>query len=643
MICYVVSAYPERRERIESQIREQQKVSNWAYAASPLGAAVAQSDTDLQPDPLWRDPLEKRLLTWGELACIAGHRSAWKRILSSGEKGGIVLEDDAELVGSLPNLEEIDSRFGEKVDLVLLGWKELQPGVVDANDTPDWGSHPTRRAGYCYWTVGYYATRGGAGRLLEAVEQHAERCIPLDELFSHLWAANPHTRDRPGAGALRALRLQEPLVRPSREWPSGTSTRDWAFQLDTVIPATNPQRAQSYVRQLESLGHKVWLLGEGAPNWDTTREGGRCKLEWLLQWLEDPQVREARQKRIVLVSDGYDVTAADGATPEEILARYGEMGAPLVVSGEIQCWPRRAGYTQDLEALGPYEGEDVALYPYPCSGLWMGPWDAMERSVRGMLDRQTEKDDQALLHGRVLARPKQWRIDREAYIFQSLGGTTGEYDLATGFNSQTRTRPLFLHRNGPPDHQPPSSPTESPPVPVLLENSPITPLADGIFAQRICSVDEAAAWASFLDARAGWGPLPRDEVPGDELRLRAISEETHRAWADLLERAWRAWIDCHWHPARSTPTRDLFAIRYRWDGQPSIGLHNDISRFSGSLVLTQCAKGGELHWPRQGADDRHLDPGVMAVWPSAITHPHAVRPVRCRETQRVSLVWWTEL
>ena len=42
----------------------------------------------MKPAPTWRDPFGKRLLTWGELACMAGHDMAWE--IAVGGAGGHV-------------------------------------------------------------------------------------------------------------------------------------------------------------------------------------------------------------------------------------------------------------------------------------------------------------------------------------------------------------------------------------------------------------------------------------------------------------------------------------------------------------------------------------------------------------------------
>ena len=71
-----------------------------------------------------------------------------------------------------------------------------------------------------------------------------------------------------------------------------------------------------------------------------------------------------------------------------------------------------------------------------------------------------------------------------------------------------------------------------------------------------------------------------------------------------------------------------------------IGLHNDRSYFSASIVLRRADEGGELAFPRQGFNDAEIDVGWLLTWPAPITHPHMVHPVR--RGRRVSMVVWTK-
>jgi len=75
---YVVSAFKERRPRIVNQLKDR-GFRDVEIIESPIASAVVQRYPELHADPAWRDPLENRIMTWGELACIAGHRQLQNR------------------------------------------------------------------------------------------------------------------------------------------------------------------------------------------------------------------------------------------------------------------------------------------------------------------------------------------------------------------------------------------------------------------------------------------------------------------------------------------------------------------------------------------------------------------------------------
>ncbi len=96
---YVVNAFPERRAALESQLSKYARESEVHWIRAPRGAEARSRG--LIPCRCWRDPHHKRLMTWGEMACFAGHLDAWKRIGEGDAPGAIVLEDDARLLAPL--------------------------------------------------------------------------------------------------------------------------------------------------------------------------------------------------------------------------------------------------------------------------------------------------------------------------------------------------------------------------------------------------------------------------------------------------------------------------------------------------------------------------------------------------------------
>ena len=627
---YVVSAFPERREALAREMRSAGLCP--IVLEAPLGRAVEKTDPDLRAHPLWRDPAEKRLMTWGELACFAGHRKAWRAVAESGCRGAVILEDDARFAAQPLSGDHFKLPQDMTLDVLLLGSCEQRARQRGRPGAREFDGRAIHEAPYSYWAVGYYVTDEAARKLADAADSGAARAIPVDEWLPWHCGELPAELDPgglPDSAGLNCWSVDTPVVAPAG-LPSGTEAGGCAFALKTAVFATDSARAARTLDAYAMLGHDVSVLGEGEPPWDTSREGGRPKLEWLRDWLRDQPANA-----IVLASDGYDVEPSADAEVEVVLERYARMGRPLVVGGEARCWPER-GLRERLDALPAADGEQAA-YRYPCSGLLAGDAGTLADELDAMLADEREADDQALVQRAALERPERWRVDREARLFGHAGGAEADYDA--GRNMRTGHAPLILHRNGPRKKRG-SLPGWQQPRLSLGPVRELEPGGSGIHARRVLSARDAAEMAGYLDSLDGWQPLEGDSVPGDELRLASLSEGLRARWAEALEAAWNGWLANAWAPARPGRTRDLFAIRYSAGGQAGIEPHCDASWFSGSLVLRRAERGGLLRWERQGADDGALEPGMMAVWPAPITHPHGVTAVE--SGQRVSLVWWTE-
>lgn len=137
-----------------------------------------------------------------------------------------------------------------------------------------------------------------------------------------------------------------------------------------------------------------------------------------------------------------------------------------------------------------------------------------------------------------------------------------------------------------------------------------------------------AALVRAAEAVGGFAPSPDDPVPGHEVSLAAISPVLYsavqddfgsRIWPQLQE-VWPL-IDYH-------GLRDVFVIRYSAGEQETLRLHHDVAQVSASIRLTAGYEGAELTFPRQGFDNADQPVGTMLAWPSLVTHPHEVRPLR---------------
>ena len=175
-------------------------------------------------------------------------------------------------------------------------------------------------------------------------------------------------------------------------------------------------------------------------------------------------------------------------------------------------------------------------------------------------------------------------------------------------------------------------------------------LYDGAFSDPIIGdgiiivpfLDEATCeWLVRYGDHLGdyWQSAYGDPVPGDELRLHRMDIGFAEWMAAQLNEKLAPIVNEHWKPATWRPVSDTFLIRYSADKQSDIGLHNDASHFSCSIVLERAVEGGVLEFPRQDCEDTKVPIGGLVCWPSSITHPHRVTPVT--DGRRMSCVVWT--
>jgi hypothetical protein len=137
----------------------------------------------------------------------------------------------------------------------------------------------------------------------------------------------------------------------------------------------------------------------------------------------------------------------------------------------------------------------------------------------------------------------------------------------------------------------------------------------------------------------GFAADPDDPVPGREVSLAAISPALYQVVQDDLgARIWpqlqRVWplIDYH-------GLRDAFVIRYALGEQEALREHHDVAQISASVKLDADHEGAELRFSRQGVDNSTVPVGALLAWPSLVTHPHEVAPLR-RGVKHGLTIWF---
>ncbi len=291
---------------------------------------------------------------------------------------------------------------------------------------------------------------------------------------------------------------------------------------------------------------------------------------------------------------------------------------------------------------------DTAVCGHDCRGVPCGrPSCAVLRQPEGDTApaRDVPTGDTAVCghdcRGVPCGRPSCWRIDDEAYLFQAINGAEQDIARREGrpFNRMTNCYPAIVHANGPADIDP-ARPLPYREPQLDADAGQWMEVAEGIIAMPLLP---AQARADLLRAAAAapglWRPLEGDNVPGDELRIELLDTALWDGLRTALREHLAPVVDARWRPSAWKDPCDAFLIRYSADKQPSIRLHEDISYFSCSLRLKKACAGGELLFPRQNFCDALIPDGWLLCWPSRITHPHQVLPVK--KGKRVSLVVWT--
>ena len=417
--------------------------------------------------------------------------------------------------------------------------------------------------------------------------------------------------------------------------------------------ATDPRKAEHTLTSYRDLGYEVDVLGHGKEPWDTNKQGGFQKLRWLRDYLN-----EQAWSTVVLASDGYDVEPQVG--PQELLDRFGELRHPLIVSGEINCWPHER-LADDLDAIPPYVSENrdtAAIYRYPCTGLMIGHapifYDAIDEAISRY---PNEIGDQApiqelILHDTRMAEDR-WRIDREAYLFRSMNHAEPMRD--DGIDNATGLSPAILHWNGamqlPWEEKSISASELKANIQEHFDEKTrlnrcfilwghqfdgALTIANGMFIVPTLFRQDVGALVSTLQSTHpdDWESLYGDDVPGDEYRGKLL-----KPLKDLIQDQVLPILRPLINPADVSEVSDIFAIRHG-GRQRSLKLHNDISHISGSIKLQSAEEGGELYFPIQNWSDRLLPIGASVWWPSAMSHPHTTTPVT--EGERLSVTVWTK-
>lgn len=165
-----------------------------------LGKALSPEETAAVLKPIefgYVYPLQA-----SEIGCFLSHRKAWEAFLASGEKWGMVLEDDARLAKEFPEVFVREDWIPDDVDCLKIGSGGLSVTAQDIRPIPGIGAifHQVRPTSF---NTACYILSAPAARDLLAMTERIN--CPVDYMLFSPWFDFMHTH--------RVYRLDPLLVR----------------------------------------------------------------------------------------------------------------------------------------------------------------------------------------------------------------------------------------------------------------------------------------------------------------------------------------------------------------------------------------------------------------------------------------------
>lgn len=165
-----------------------------------LGKALTQEETAAVLKPVefgYVYPLQP-----SEIGCFLSHRKAWEAFLASGEKWGMVLEDDARLAKEFPEIFAKEDWIPEDVDCLKVGSSGLSVKVRDIRKIAGIGTI-FRQVRPTPFNTACYVLSASAARDLLAMTTRFN--CPVDYMLFSPWFDFVHTH--------KVYRLDPQLVR----------------------------------------------------------------------------------------------------------------------------------------------------------------------------------------------------------------------------------------------------------------------------------------------------------------------------------------------------------------------------------------------------------------------------------------------
>jgi GR25 family glycosyltransferase involved in LPS biosynthesis len=169
----------DRKKRMEEQLKKHD-LQKYTFFEAIDGQNEDLSKYDFKVIPEWYNPINKKIMTKGEIACALSHYKLWEQIIVSDFQNVLILEDDAIFLDHFSKkIEEMDMTNVD-IDFLYLGRRKLNVEIEEEKFN-DFLLKPL----YSYRTHAYILQKNGAKKLLSC--NYLNHLLPVDEFLSLLY------------------------------------------------------------------------------------------------------------------------------------------------------------------------------------------------------------------------------------------------------------------------------------------------------------------------------------------------------------------------------------------------------------------------------------------------------------------------
>jgi len=615
---------PRRKDRREHFLKHNSKIiKDFSWTDGVDGKEITHESLlamGADTNKFWRDEFLNRSLTHGDVGCLLAHRNAWVKVANQDEPM-MIIEDDAIVLDIYD--EEYYESLAEKYNIIYLQRNENHPHeVVPIDDMIEVPAYP-------YNLTAYILTPEAARILVDT--DLITNIIPDDEyvplMLKHL---NPC--------ALKEDAFKQALRQKLGSDIEPYDEKDWFidFNVHPITVGTDRKKCSDMMSSANVNGIYPKNLGNMV-EWEGTDmvgPGGGHKVNLVRDYIQD-----LPENDVVLFTDAYDVLY--NSDIEDITRRYLGYRKRVLFAAESNCWPDNS-LASSFESW-PRENDDQRTkYHYLNSGIFM----AQVRELKLMLNDSSladSDDDQLFFQKLFLSGNYDIGLDYEGYIFQCHEDQVSFSENGMFNNPITNCVSCIYHGNGDSEAKKKYDSLNS----VIKSKSPmlylpnyggIDKISEDMFVIDFMTQHQCEDMIAIADRHGGWEPLPTDNFPAQEIRLKEIG------YWDSIVHHWdynvTPIIEEFYPPMKMYGLRDAFAMRYSLDTQRKLNLHTDASLVTGSIKLNDDYKGADLIFPRQNISNKDIPVGKAIIFPGQVTHGHA-----CTELQegvKYSLTLWSK-